>query len=513
LWIEVSASARKRQPLRTRQERRNSPALTFFNQIKKPNPLTVHESSLLCWLMIGGTHSFKNFPAAYDGRSLKVSEHELGFMEKDRVLEIIRQGENERVEFKPVSILKEQADFCAGLVALANRHGGTFLLGVNDDGSLEGAKIEGDELVTQISNLAKDKCSPSVVFDFKVHPLEEGDVLALDVHRRRSIPSAVVDRRGGEIRNRIYYVRGANGKRLVEDSELEWMFKNTDEPSFQSLFRISIPYNRKTLELALTESPRVFLELGLFLQISSEDLEYLLVDETKRASEFFLEILPYGLLRHFSWILRNSCLVKITRRKGEIRFPPERVPSREEIDVLKIPQPKDWPILGSLKTKPWYAFQNLPGLISVPRGTSINVSRDPNRSSATQLLFIKENAFKFTFTFEFRGWNVGMPWGDPRRVQKMIKFKEYNPDATLATVTADCLFEAKFAFPNLPDPDFAAHHRYARLIEDLLKEEWDFDNYLRSLPDIQLFLIENKIDSVLAAVKSLGNGKAVDSEK
>ncbi len=430
----------------------------------------------------------------------------MSYMEQARLLDLIKQGENDRIEFKPFGIVKLSSEFCAGLVALANRHGGTILLGVNDDGSREGVRIDADKMVTEISNLAKDKCSPSITFDFHHHSLDDGDVLEIDVKRRTSIPSAVIERRGHEIRGRTYYIRTENGKRLVEDRELEWMFENTEDANFDSRFRISIVYNRKTIGIPFAEMPHSWLQLLPFLEVPQQDCAYLLADETKRVSALMIDILPYALLHHFGWIFRNSWLVKIVRLKNETRVHPKPVPTpKEEIEAAKIPPPKDSEVLNNLTAKPWDVFERFPDRISLPDRTSVKVEAGHQSGSQSKLILHKDHAFDFTITFEWRGWNAGLPWGHPRRVQRMLASQQYNPDEEIATVTAECLLKAEFAFPESTDPNFSEHYEFAQLIRQLLRQEWDFDTYLRALPNPQLYLIEGKIDSALDLLKSLAD--------
>ena len=435
-------------------------------------------------------------------------------MEQGRLLELIGQGENDRTEFKRFGIVKRPSEFCAGLVALANRYGGSLLLGLNNDGSREGTRIDPDELVTDISNLAKDRCSPAIAFNFQHHRLVDGDVLAIEIRRRQSIPSAVIERGGHEIKGRTYYIRTANGKRLVEDKELEWLFKNTEDPNFESRFRVSVVYNRKTIGIAFGEMPHFFLQLIPFLEVPEPDRDYLLADEGNRVKDFIIELLPFALLHHFAWIFRNSWLVEIVRRKNETRIQTKPVPSpKKEIELSKILPPKNSAIINNLTAKPWDVFGRFPGTISLPDSTSVKIDLGPQAGSPSRLTLHKDQAFDFMVTFQWTGWNAGLPWGHPRRIQRMLTFQEYNPDEGMATVTAECLFDAKFAFPDSPDPDFGEHYEFARLIHDVLRREWDFDSYVRALPNPQLYLIENKIDAVLELLKTLSDGLKEPSAK
>jgi len=49
----------------------------------------------------------------------------------------INELENDKIEFKRKSILKDGPNLASGFVALANRHGGKFIIGVTNNGEFE----------------------------------------------------------------------------------------------------------------------------------------------------------------------------------------------------------------------------------------------------------------------------------------------------------------------------------------------------------------------------------------
>ncbi len=211
------------------------------------------------------------------------------------------------------------------------------------------------------------------------------------------------------------------------------------------------------------------------------------------------------MLHHFAWIFRNSWLVEVVRRKNETRVNARPVPApKDEIELAKLPPPKSSAVVNNLSAKPWDVFQRFPDRISLPHRTSVKI--EEGAGSPSKLILHKDQAFDFTTTFSLSGWNAGLPWGHPRRIQRMLVSNQYNPDEEMATVTVECLFKAVFSFPDSPDPNFSEHHEFARLIRELLRREWEFDTYIRALPNAQLYLIESKIDSVLDQLKTIGDG-------
>jgi len=65
------------------------------------------------------------------------------------VLRVIRQGENEKVEFKGSSVSKE--DVAKAIVCLSNGQGGLLLLGIEDNKSITGwSRFDADKLVNYV---------------------------------------------------------------------------------------------------------------------------------------------------------------------------------------------------------------------------------------------------------------------------------------------------------------------------------------------------------------------------
>ena len=83
--------------------------------------------------------------------------------------EIIASGENYFVEFKELKlgsrgvISPNPKSFAAEMVAFANAHGGTLLLGVDDHGILTGVPLNQiKEIEEWVINVASNNCKPSI---------------------------------------------------------------------------------------------------------------------------------------------------------------------------------------------------------------------------------------------------------------------------------------------------------------------------------------------------------------
>lgn len=81
-------------------------------------------------------------------------------MNEEDILELIRKGENDKVEFKTTDTFEDSEEIAAQFVAFANRNGGKIFFGVRNDLTLEGATIDADEEGQRLSHVVRGKCSP-----------------------------------------------------------------------------------------------------------------------------------------------------------------------------------------------------------------------------------------------------------------------------------------------------------------------------------------------------------------
>jgi ATP-dependent DNA helicase RecG len=90
--------------------------------------------------------------------------------------ELIQSGEGQTIDFKKSEILSNPTKLAKLMVAFANSNGGRILIGICDDGTIEGMK-EKKEHERHVMNIGRDKCVPPLVPDFSVINKPEGDIL------------------------------------------------------------------------------------------------------------------------------------------------------------------------------------------------------------------------------------------------------------------------------------------------------------------------------------------------
>jgi hypothetical protein len=238
-------------------------------------------------------------------------------VEWTELIKLIQEKEDPRLEFKESPFLKDSDDIAVQLVSFANRHGGRILVGVRDDGTIEGAKIDHDRRSLDILNIANNKCSPILEVSFDHSSSTEGDVLIVNVQKKRVIPHAIVDRKGAEIYKRTYYIRSEKGKRLVDDTILRSLFENTIDPNMSLTSSISLWYNRKGLVFSQIYSPTYMWYILPFVQdMSQPDREYILSNEIENIQSLLLELLPYAFLNHLKMTFISSWLIDKKKTKG-----------------------------------------------------------------------------------------------------------------------------------------------------------------------------------------------------
>jgi hypothetical protein len=165
----------------------------------------------------------------------------------NELAELIKKGESQTVDFKASAILSDPIKIARLIVAFANNlhastsYGGLILIGVNNDGSLEGmSQKQGHE--EHIMNIARDKCYPSIAPKFEVLTLEDKTVYVVTVPKMKAYPHAL------KLQDcNAYYIRVGTTVRVADSEELQELFissgKTTINQTIQRL-RESIPsYN------------------------------------------------------------------------------------------------------------------------------------------------------------------------------------------------------------------------------------------------------------------------------
>ena len=418
----------------------------------------------------------------------------------DEINEILRNhdAENIKIEYKRRKLLyskQGQEKLCFAIVALANRYGGKLILGINDDVTFEGKDIFNvDSDKGTITNIIHNHISPTIEYDMEFLSCKKGDILVINILKRKGIPHAYINgRNGSDIKERIYYIRTSHGKRLVSDGQLQWLFEHQNDPDFDYSFRTVINYHKDSLQIPPPyhiDQPRSTSDFGFLIsKIAKSDVDMLKKDWDTIQS-FFIEIAPYVLIHLFSWHFMNSWLVETSRYEGLAltRIVPSMANSKK-ILPRELPKTQTNSLIGSLSTNFSLAF-SLMGVqeFYVPENTELQIHLDGGRKS---VLSLKNKDFSIDISFTKFMAGIGLHRTHPRKEAFQDKDREL-----FQHIEMNCTYSASFNYPEKDIELFNEYYHYANSIKDLLENDFNYDNFIKTLPNSILYTINNKLDNI-----------------
>ena len=101
-----------------------------------------------------------------------------------RILDCINQGEGEQLDFKRE--ISSSLRIAKSIVAFANHKGGTLLIGVNDDRTIAGAKVEEEKFM--LEQAANFFCKPELNIEINEWRIKGKTVLEAKIPRGDSKP-------------------------------------------------------------------------------------------------------------------------------------------------------------------------------------------------------------------------------------------------------------------------------------------------------------------------------------
>ncbi|MBT9394659.1 ATP-binding protein [Hymenobacter sp. NST-14] len=195
------------------------------------------------------------------------------------LLELIRQGEGERLEFKQRTT--HPTRMARTLSSLANTHGGRVLVGVDDNGRITGVRDVEEELY-QLREAARHYIDPPLEFTYREIEAGEGRVVLLVLVAESSQKPHRAQIADGDWRS---YVRVRD--QSVQTSQLTEKVLERQEP--QSQFE-QIPLNREELAVLeyLRQHPRITL---------AQYMKLLNIGQ-RRAHRTLIKLTLHGYIKH-----------------------------------------------------------------------------------------------------------------------------------------------------------------------------------------------------------------------
>lgn len=147
-------------------------------------------------------------------------------MNKIDFLEVLRNGENSKVEFKNVNV--SAGKLAIEVVSFLNHEGGYIFLGVEDDHTLSGVTTD-KNLEEWVANICRDKIypptNPTLLWIRDVEP--DKDVLAIDIAPGINKPYAYIKNKNEE-----YCIRVGSTVRIASREELQRLFLTSGQLNY-----------------------------------------------------------------------------------------------------------------------------------------------------------------------------------------------------------------------------------------------------------------------------------------
>lgn len=141
--------------------------------------------------------------------------------EKD-ILSMIKQGEDENIEFKQ-ELNNKGAELAETIVSFANGKGGSILLGVNDRATIVGFKQ--DKLEESIINNITSLCQPFIKPDIKEITIDKTPIAIIRINEGDNKPYT--------LRDRGVIVRRGSTDRVANRMELDEFYENKTNQQYQ----------------------------------------------------------------------------------------------------------------------------------------------------------------------------------------------------------------------------------------------------------------------------------------
>ena len=135
----------------------------------------------------------------------------------NEVLSLIKQGENNAIEFKSANVRPES--MAKELVAFANSSGGVILVGVEDSGEISGININDKNYEEWITNIARNNVIPALEVDVEFVAVEDKDVLFVRLAKGRDKPY--------QTQKFQFLIRVGSTNRVATQAELMRLFQQS----------------------------------------------------------------------------------------------------------------------------------------------------------------------------------------------------------------------------------------------------------------------------------------------
>ena len=396
------------------------------------------------------------------------------------------------------------------VVAFANREGGRLIIGIKDDGSPEGRGIferclpnepgkAFDKFKGAINNICSARISPIVNMAVNYHEKGKYEFMEIVVAKHMLMPHAVVRKTAsGQIVSRKYYIRTSHSRETVSDTQLEWLFNNSNRKEEESSVSINI-----TTDKYLKGIPTI--------SKSPEDL-------------YILQPRAVNILQEYIVALSDSAAKKCESKKVEFRkdvlseiliysilqsnnFDKNRIEVTK--DTAYFPTPSD-----GFATKEAFGrnlnsmFMNPAKSLDLPDCT-IGISKKETGDGQDSIYAEISNPY---IRIELRLFHLtyisGLAYNNPYYSIALENNREIYDAAHEKYESYTFRLEYKITrlFPEVMTQDYYTSYEFAKDFTEKLTKNWDINYFMKNYPHInRLYSIEYKLNKLMKHMTDTGD--------
>jgi hypothetical protein len=456
------------------------------------------------------------------------------YMKCDEIKRFIDQKESAVIDFKSKKIFKvtenkeiNKAKFrlAKTFVSLANRYGGKIIVGIDDvNGSFsieQGEILSKTTAIDMCREIANDICFPSIGINHEFVKCQKGEVMVINVPKRKGAPHAVkVRNKELSFNSYAFFTRTSDGTFPILGNELLHLFQSNEFPDLSYTFSNIYIYsstsksNEKKDEIAETNNiswmeeilPHPFtVQQHVVSKLSETYKEYKQNDEYEIMSSLICEALPYAILDFLIWNPELQWGTKNESQSGArvIGFSNEPVKNIRISDIVKPSTNSqlfrlrgdlsDSLLAKDLSTRPLRFPPNTELKIKVNKNES-NIHREIVKK--TILSINSPNCFSLSIEFSPSGsfgWGKGYPFGHPLRTIQ----GNYIPSANdpVAHVKTHCILSGsvQLGTSSLQNIDFFP---WLKKLSEGIRQILSYSTQFSSFPDPHLLRIEKLVREI-----------------
>ena len=146
-------------------------------------------------------------------------------LKENDILTMIKQGENQHIEFKKELDNKHKDEFIESAVAFANGKGGAIIIGVDDKSNIIG--FYPDKIEEHIINIIRSRCDPFIEPELQSVEIDDKPIIVVRINEGTNKPYT--------LRDKGVYVRSGSTDRIASRIELDEFYEKENNHKFEGI--------------------------------------------------------------------------------------------------------------------------------------------------------------------------------------------------------------------------------------------------------------------------------------